>query len=139
MYFGNDVFGLAMQLLRDVFCYYYLFRMFRDGMSVSTFIVLIGAVVGFSVWFTGIANAIGGMQGSSFSVSMYRKFLDFKNRERAQIVLPETNEGYEVKFENVAFCYPGAEEFVLKDISFSISSNERVAVVGINGASYNFV
>lgn len=134
MYFGNDVFGLSMQLLRDVFCYYYLFKMFRNGMSAATFIVLIGAVVGFSVWFTGLSNAINGMQNSSFSVSMYRKFLDFKNRERAEVVLPETNEGFEVKFDHVAFAYPGAEEHVLKDISFSILPNERVALVGINGA-----
>jgi len=134
MYFGNDLFGLAMQLLRDAFCYYYLFKMFRNGMSAATFIVLIGAVVGFSVWFTGITNAIGGMQSSSFSVSMFRKFLDIKNKVRAQVVLPETNEGFEVEFDHVAFCYQGAEEYVLKDISFSISSNEKVALLGINGA-----
>jgi ATP-binding cassette subfamily B protein len=39
-----------------------------------------------------------------------------------------------VVIENVSFSYPGSSRQILKDISFSINSNQKVAVVGKNGA-----
>ena len=44
-------------------------------------------------------------------------------------------EGYdgEVEFENVSFKYPGSEEYVLKNISFSAKKGETVAFIGSTG------
>lgn len=39
-----------------------------------------------------------------------------------------------ISFENVSFKYPGSEEWVLKDISFSIPKGKTVALVGSSGA-----
>lgn len=39
-----------------------------------------------------------------------------------------------IEFENVTFSYPNSQEAVLKDCSFVISPNERIALVGLNGA-----
>ncbi|MDE0469934.1 MAG: ABC transporter ATP-binding protein [Candidatus Poribacteria bacterium] len=39
-----------------------------------------------------------------------------------------------IVFEGVSFTYPGTEESVLKDVSFTISPGECVAIVGRNGA-----
>lgn len=41
----------------------------------------------------------------------------------------------EITFENVSFKYPETDKFVLKKINFKISPNERIAIVGENGAS----
>lgn len=40
----------------------------------------------------------------------------------------------EIEFCNVSFIYPGTRCKVLKDISFKIKKNEKVALVGINGS-----
>lgn len=40
----------------------------------------------------------------------------------------------EIEFQNVSFSYPGTEELVLKNISFTLRPGERVALVGENGA-----
>ncbi len=45
-----------------------------------------------------------------------------------------TNNVGEVEFRNVSFKYPDAEEYVLRDISFSISQGESVAFIGSTGS-----
>ena len=40
----------------------------------------------------------------------------------------------DIKFENVWFRYPGSENWVLKDISFTVDDKSSIALVGINGA-----
>lgn len=39
-----------------------------------------------------------------------------------------------IEFRNVWFKYPGAEDFVLRDINFHIQPSEKIALVGLNGA-----
>ena len=40
----------------------------------------------------------------------------------------------EIRFENVSFAYPGAEQLALAGVSFTIKAGETLAVVGRNGA-----
>lgn len=40
----------------------------------------------------------------------------------------------EIRFEHVYFSYPGSENVVLRDVTFSISPREKVCIVGVNGA-----
>src|SRR3989454_12722858 len=40
----------------------------------------------------------------------------------------------EIRFENVTFAYPGAENPALTDVSFTIKAGETLAVGGPNGA-----
>jgi ABC-type bacteriocin/lantibiotic exporter with double-glycine peptidase domain len=39
-----------------------------------------------------------------------------------------------IEFVNVSFRYPNANRYALKNISFTIDSNENIAIVGVNGA-----
>ncbi len=39
-----------------------------------------------------------------------------------------------IEFRNVSFKYPGAKDFVLKNISFSVMPGEKVGLVGMNGS-----
>lgn len=40
----------------------------------------------------------------------------------------------EILFEHVYFKYPGQKYWVLEDISFTLKSNQKMALVGENGA-----
>lgn len=133
-YFANDIFGLGMQLIRDIVCYVYLFQMFQDGMAASTFVVMIGAIAGFSIWFTGLANAILEMIGCNLYVKVFREFLDIPNARTNTEQIPSCKSGYKIQLEHVSFVYPNAKEAVLKDINFTIEPNEKIALVGMNGA-----
>lgn len=39
-----------------------------------------------------------------------------------------------IEFKNVSFKYPGTENYVLKDVNFTILPSENIAIVGANGA-----
>src|SRR5207237_9533077 len=39
-----------------------------------------------------------------------------------------------ITFEAVGFCYPGAERWAVRDLSFSLRAGEVLALVGENGA-----
>ena len=41
---------------------------------------------------------------------------------------------YEIKIENLTFKYPGCEDYVLKDFSYTFHSGNHYAIVGKNGA-----
>ena len=46
----------------------------------------------------------------------------------------ETEEKGTVEFKNVSFKYPGAEEYVLKDITFTAKPGETIAFIGSTGS-----
>lgn len=48
--------------------------------------------------------------------------------------IKDSNGSGEISFENVAFKYPNAEEYVLKDISFTVKKGETVAFIGSTGS-----
>ena len=55
---------------------------------------------------------------------------DLKNEGKH---IPELTK-YEFKFENVWFKYPGADKYALEDLSLTVKSGKKLAVVGLNGA-----
>ena len=46
----------------------------------------------------------------------------------------DTEEVGTVEFKNVSFKYPGADEYVLKDISFKVNKGETIAFIGSTGS-----
>ncbi len=67
----------------------------------------------------------------------YFEFLDLpeeKTTENAKTAVISDEKCCSIKFENVAFKYPGAEIYVLKDVTFEITPGEKVALVGLNGS-----
>ena len=51
-----------------------------------------------------------------------------------EIVDPKTDECGTIEFKKVSFKYPDAEEYLLKDISFTASRGETVAFIGSTGS-----
>ena len=47
---------------------------------------------------------------------------------------PKKNPKHKVEFKNVSFKYPNAEEYVLKDVSFTAEKGETIAFIGSTGS-----
>ena len=74
----------------------------------------------------------------------YKKIVDYApciekkennhNNEQSATFLPSTNNNYIIEFKDVSFKYPSSDNWVLRNLSFTIDSNKRIAIVGENGA-----
>ncbi len=56
---------------------------------------------------------------------MYKGSLPVEKRSDGQ---------YRIEFRNVSFCYPGTEQYALKNFSMELKIGEKLAIVGMNGS-----
>ena len=62
-----------------------------------------------------------------------QEFMDIEPEvEKSGTLKPSNNP--KIEFCNVSFRYPNAEQYVLKDCSFTIEPQEKVGLIGLNGA-----
>lgn len=63
----------------------------------------------------------------------YNNFMKWEsNIKDTGILIPELLT--EISFVNVSFKYPGTERYILKNVNFTLLRNEKIALVGLNGA-----
>ncbi len=62
-----------------------------------------------------------------------QEFMDIEHEvEKSGTLKPSNNP--KIEFCNVSFRYPNAEQYVLKDCSFTIEPHEKIGLIGLNGA-----
>ena len=62
-----------------------------------------------------------------------QEFMDIEPEvEKSGTLKPSNNP--KIEFCNVSFRYPNAEQYVLKDCSFTIEPHEKIGLIGLNGA-----
>jgi ATP-binding cassette subfamily B protein len=81
-----------------------------------------------------ILSAVGGMYEDNLYLSTLYEYLEtpVDNNKGAAVRGPQPDDG--IRFENVSFQYPGAEQFTLVDINLHIKPGESLALVGENGS-----
>ena len=62
-----------------------------------------------------------------------QEFMDIEPEVEKSGTLKPTNNP-KIEFCNVSFRYPNAEQYVLKDCSFTIEPHEKIGLIGLNGA-----
>ena len=86
-----------------------------------------------------ISHAIVDISKINCYVESYFVFLELDISEK-EIIIKNKNilnldkKGSKIVFENVYFKYPSQDKYTLKNLSFKIGKNERVSLVGSNGA-----
>lgn len=131
-----DLMGVILTFLRDAICYGYLIYQLVDGMAISNFVLYIGVIRGFSGFFINIMDEAAKIGRFHYTVSDLRNFLDRKDTffHGEGVVLDEGKKAVSIEFSHVCFSYPGSDKKILDDISFRIDKEEKLALVGINGA-----
>lgn len=121
---------------RDGLAYLFLVGLvFSREIKVSDFVLLFGAVVGFSEWLSGIVKQINNYSSYSSEINIMRSFFektDGLNRKKDQYKL-DRNKAPSIEFKNVSFKYEDDSEYILKDFNLKIKPEERIALVGVNG------
>lgn len=84
--------------------------------------------------FTAALTSIGGMYEDNLYLSNLYEFLEQTVPRPRGTITQGTIPGDGIRFENVAFTYPGVAKPVLKGISLHLKPGEKLAIVGENGS-----
>ncbi len=138
IYLWGKVIDLVLTFLRNGVAYAFLIMLVLKGtLSTAEFLLYFGIVGGFSTWVTGILGSFGVLYKQSLELSTVREFLEYDEMflfEKGEKLIFSTSAEYEIKLENVSFCYPGAAHNTLEGINLTLHPGEKLAVVGLNGA-----
>lgn len=136
-YLIADAADCAATFLREGIAYAYLILMVLNfGLSVDKFVLLFGAIGGFSGWIAGMLNDYSELSMHSLNYCRVREYLEYPdkfNYENGESIVPRDSQ-YDFEFKNVSFKYPGADKNTLENINLNLRFGEKLAVVGLNGA-----
>ena len=133
----GGVIDALIVFVRDGLAYLFLIGLYFAGeITISDFVLLFGAIAGFSEWLSQIVKQINDYVYYSSQINIIRNFFEKKdalNREDNQYKA-NLNKAPGIEFKNVSFKYGENEDYVLKDFNLKISPGEKIALVGVNGA-----
>lgn len=110
-------------------------RLDSQAIAASLFItVIVSSSNAFSIS-QSIAGEMVDLAKKRFDMNLFKQFLQLAEVENdgGKVDLHIT-EPVNVEFKHVVFAYPNTDKIILDDLSFSFSSEENLALVGINGA-----
>lgn len=138
VYIIASISDLVMAFLRNGIAYYYLINLVLEkNLVVSEFLLYFSAVSGFSSWITGLLSEFNTLYKQSLDLSIVREVLDYSEPfkfEDGKHLEWSKDESYEIKLENVSYCYPNNKKNTIDGINLTLHKNEKLAIVGLNGA-----
>lgn len=134
VYFAYGLSVLLMSALRDFVCYTYLLGRMSEGMGTAEFVFYLGIVAGFSDWFSRISGNLTILGGDCINIADFQRWYDNAQMTHVSGEKVHTGKKIRISFEDVSFVYPGSENRVLDHVSFTLSSDKKTALVGVNGA-----
>lgn len=126
---------MVLILIRESATMYFLISgVLKNKISVSDFAFYFGILNAFSIWIKGIALDFQDIKKNCLMCSDLREFMALEEMDDTKPpVSIDKDKACEVEFKNVSFSY-NKELPVIKNISFKVSSGEKLAIVGENGA-----
>ena len=75
------------------------------------------------------------LSANTLKIDDYHKFINIPQKQYLSgNKIPVFNEKSVIEFRNVSFKYPGSERYALKNINIMLHGNEKLCIVGMNGA-----
>lgn len=115
----------------------YLLKQFLGHViSLDRYFFLSGALLRVNSSLANIFGTLSRMQQNFLFMDDFFAVLDIAPKivDKPDAVQLVSKEAPEIAFKNVSFTYPGQTKPVFKNLSFTIHSGERLAIVGENGA-----
>jgi len=125
-----------LAMAREIATYAFLISLaIKNDLSIADFIFYFGIATGFSGWMSGLSWQFVQLRTVCTECRKYREFLDMPDQLHvAENQTKQNNTVEKIEFRNVSFAYHPESDLVLKDINFTVTKGERIAVVGENGA-----
>ncbi|MBD5481448.1 MAG: ABC transporter ATP-binding protein [Lachnospiraceae bacterium] len=134
-YFFRKFKELGFGFIAELFSYGYLTYLLSEGrLSVSEFVFSVGLVRTFLTNFSTLIYMTQNLNNIHAFLTYIRKLLDLPEKEEKEIFHTDRTKGAEITFKDVSFRYPDTDTDVLSHINMTIHSNEKLALIGLNGA-----
>ena len=153
----------AFNFVRDWAAYTLLiYKVLSGQIDAATFTIYLGVIANFSMYIYDVSMNFANLRDASHQFNDYHDFMKQKDvfvHENAGVGGPSTGSGTtkavsgttvsspqsgvpelvegsapSIEFKNVSFTYEGSDKPVLKNVSFKITADEKIALVGNNGA-----
>lgn len=135
--FASRIADLVIILIRDGGAYALLISMVLKGeITVDRFVLYFAAISSFASWIGGIIDCWNKIHSNSLKICDFRDYIDYPEQDGSGKAKAEEHLGKapEIIFDKVCYRYDEAEEDTIHDLSFTLHSGEKLALVGLNGA-----
>lgn len=129
-------FNTLVIFIQQILLYTYLiYKIIKNAISIGDFSMYLQTVSKFSTLLRDLINQLIDIQQYGIYYNEFEEYINVKQNLRKGYLKPEfCDENYTIEFRNVYFKYKNQKNYALKDVSITISSNEKLAIVGENGA-----
>lgn len=133
--FRLDVFLIIVTIIQELAVYAILIYQVAKGFILpGVFTLMLASVQKLSSQLTYLFSNLAEMEYCSRQVNDLRKMMAFEDEKVKHRISISKSKTYTLEFRHVYYKYYKADEYTLKDISFTIHPNEKIALVGYNGA-----
>lgn len=114
---------------------YVALGLFKQWFSIADMTVLLTSFQNMHSIISSFSLLAADLKESALYVDHLRQILDYVPRIETQTGSSLPIDSFsKIAFNNVSFRYPNSEEYVLRNISFTLKQGEKLALVGLNGA-----
>lgn len=105
----------------------------NGNLSIGDFSLYGSMTAQLSAGISGLIGVLVSIYESNMKIEFLDKFMKWENKlgDTGEKLVGESPD---IEFRNVFFRYPNMDHNVLEDVSFKIQRNEKLALVGVNGA-----
>lgn len=131
----SGIFTTTLELLREGLMYLGLIvSILKGSLGIGDFTLYVGCVRQFAQTFHNVMSVYARMRQCSREVNDYRTLNEYIDQQESAGSEVSREHDYEIRFEDVSFAYPGTGEFSLKHMNLTITPEQKLAIVGLNGA-----
>ncbi len=130
----NGMIVIILSFTQQVLSYVFLiYEVINTSITIGQFNMYLAAINNFTNILKDIISVFIDMHQYANFYEYYIEYVNLYSNEKEgfkKIDITNLN----VEFKNVSFRYDGAEQYALKNVNIKISTNEKIMIVGKNGA-----
>lgn len=112
-----------------------IYKILENYLKVGDLSIALSAINQFSSSLSKISHNYLKILSNSMKISEGREYLKLPLKQKnTGCKTPTFNKNSIIEFHNVSFKYPGSDTFALKNLNVSFRANEKLCIVGHNGA-----
>jgi len=134
LFIRSGVIRAGLTFIQQAAAYAFLIvKVLAKAMTVGDFTMCVTAVASFAEALRQIMDSIAEIRAYDMYYDKLDEYLNLPRR-MGEGKRPVPEGAHEIRFENVSFRYPGAENWALRNINLTLQPGRRLSLVGENGS-----